>query len=397
MDLPSKEDFEALMGEHEGPCVSIYLSTFHAGTDLAQNPIRFRNLLRIAEEQLEAKGVRPTEARAMLKPATEVLHDALIWERFEEGLAVFISEGFSSIRRLPFPFPEMVVVNKRFHIKPMLPLLNTGGRFHVLALSLSQVRLLECTPFEFRTVELEGMPTCIDDTVQYDALERSMQFHTSGNAVRGRNPVMYHGQGGGADETRHKNDILRYVQEVDKGLQHQLHGDPAPMVFAGVNYLHAIYVEATARRNLIDKPILGNPETMSNEELHDKAWPLARPMFRGAQSRAQTQIEQLRGTDRVTHDIRTIVPAAIDGRIESLFVALDKHITGSFDAASGQFTTGAVEKNGGAEDLLDYAAAQTILHGGNAYALSSDEIPDKSPCAAILRYVLASPRGKAAR
>jgi hypothetical protein len=46
-----------------------------------------------------------------------------------------------------------VVVTDRFHIKPLLPLLSGDGRFYVLALSQSEVRLLQGTRY---SVSAEG-------------------------------------------------------------------------------------------------------------------------------------------------------------------------------------------------------------------------------------------------
>jgi hypothetical protein len=37
-------------------------------------------------------------------------------------------------------------------------------------------------------------------------------------------------------------------------------------------------------------------------------------------------------------------------------------------------------------DLLDAAAINTINKGGTVYAVESDEIPEDSPLAAVLRY-----------
>ena len=38
------------------------------------------------------------------------------------------------------------------------------------------------------------------------------------------------------------------------------------------------------------------------------------------------------------------------------------------------------------EDLLDRAAAETIAHGGTAYALAEDAVPGPHLISAILRY-----------
>jgi hypothetical protein len=41
------------------------------------------------------------------------------------------------------------------------------------------------------------------------------------------------------------------------------------------------------------------------------------------------------------------------------------------------------------DELLDYAAAQTVMRGGDVYAVDADQLPanNASPAAALLRYV----------
>jgi len=38
------------------------------------------------------------------------------------------------------------------------------------------------------------------------------------------------------------------------------------------------------------------------------------------------------------------------------------------------------------EDLLDFAAIQTFLHGGTVYAVEPEKVPDDAPLAAVFRY-----------
>ena len=55
MDLLDRNALWSLMEEGAERCVSIYLPTHRAGSDIQQDPIRLKNLLRRAEESLRAK------------------------------------------------------------------------------------------------------------------------------------------------------------------------------------------------------------------------------------------------------------------------------------------------------------------------------------------------------
>ncbi len=67
MDLLQKDELKTLIQKPEGPCVSIYMPTHRAFPDTKQDPIRFKNLLREAEERLKQAGFRSLEAKKLLK------------------------------------------------------------------------------------------------------------------------------------------------------------------------------------------------------------------------------------------------------------------------------------------------------------------------------------------
>jgi hypothetical protein len=117
MNTLNRDDLRTLMGKHKGLCVSIFMPTHRAGTETQQDPIRFKNLLREAEERLLASGLGTPEAHELLKPAQRLLWDVHFWRHQSDGLALFLSPEVFRCYRLPFDFEELVVVTDRFHIK----------------------------------------------------------------------------------------------------------------------------------------------------------------------------------------------------------------------------------------------------------------------------------------
>ena len=102
--------------------------------------------------------MRAPQIRQFLKPGEELLADSLFWRYQADGLAAFLSVDGLRSYLLPISFPELVVVGHRFHIKPLLPLLNNDDRFFVLALSKNNVRLIEGTRSGAAEIEVENMP-----------------------------------------------------------------------------------------------------------------------------------------------------------------------------------------------------------------------------------------------
>ncbi len=91
MNAFSQDELKTLMGKHQGLCISIFMPTFRTGAESQQNQIRFRNLLRSAEEKLLAGGLRPQEIKELLEPAQALPGNVLFWRRQSDGLALFLS------------------------------------------------------------------------------------------------------------------------------------------------------------------------------------------------------------------------------------------------------------------------------------------------------------------
>jgi len=383
MDFLEKNELKRLIQRGEGPCISIYMPTHRMFPGTKQDPIRFKNLLREAEKRLKEIGIRSVEAKKLLKPAKALIKDGLFWQYQADGLATFISSDLFYPYRLPLKFDELLVVTDRFHIKPLLPLFTHEGRFYILALSQNEVRFFHCTRHRVEEVELENVPRSLSEALQYDDPQKQLQFHTRTPAAGGERAAMFHGHGTGKDDA--KNNILRYFQQVDQGLRNILKEGPAPLVLAGVDYLFPIYREANSYPHLVEQGITGNPESLKAEELHEQARGIVEPQFLKAQEEAMAKYKQLAGSVRASKDLKEIVPAAWEGRIDILFVAGDVQQWGFFDPDKHVVHIH-VEPEPGDEDLLDLAAAHTFLNGGRVYALRLEEMPDETALATIFRY-----------
>ncbi|NJN08246.1 MAG: hypothetical protein HC815_09705 [Richelia sp. RM1_1_1] len=386
MKLLSIDELKSLVTIPEDICVSIYLPTVKLGVETQQNPIRFKNLLRTAEEQLINRGIRPQDAKDLLKPAQRI-DEYEFWQHQSDGLAIFISKNLFSYYCLPVDFPELVIVSDRFHLKPLLPLLTGDGQFYILALSQNQVKLFQGTRYSVSEIELENVPQGIAEALKYDDAEQQLQFHTgtspgSGNSG-GERAAIFHGQGGGNDEQ--KDDILRYFRQVDKGLQELLKNQQLPLILAGVEYLFPIYQEANNYINLIDEGITGNSEHLTAEELHSSAWKIIQPYFEQSQQTAANRYQELVGTGQTSNNIEEIVAAAYYQRIDTLFVGTSVQQWGSFNPESNQVELHSQQEIGD-EDLMDFAAIHTLFNSGTVYAVSPEFVPGNTPLAAVFRY-----------
>lgn len=376
-------ELRILMEKPEGLCVSIFMPTHRAGEQTRQDPIRLKNLIREAQRQLISAGLTSKETKELLKPVKELLREAFFWQHQNDGLAIFSSAGLFRYYRLPLSFDELVVVTRRFHIKPLLPLLTSDGRFYILALSQNKVRLVEGTRYTASEVALEDVPESLADTLRYDS-ERNIQLHTAAPVGKGGQSAIFHGHGDGIDDA--KTNILKYFRQIDAGLGELLQGERAPLILAGVDYLLPVYAKANTYSYLLDDGVTGNPEELSTEELRNRAWAIAEPCFTKERTEASARYQQFSGTQQASSDPMKVVPASYHGRIEMLFVAVGVQSWGTFDMERGQIALHQQEVQSGDEDLLDFAAIHTLLNGGVVFAVALEQMPDKANVAAVFRY-----------
>lgn len=388
MDELSRDELGFLKDHRGKACVSMYLPMQRAGRETEQNPIQLKNALRQVQEQLGARGWRQPDVDALLRPLAEMLGQDPFWRNQEDGLAIFLAPGLLRTYRLPRAFSPQVLVADRFHLKPLLPLLGAEKRFYVLAISQNEVRLLRGDRYSVEPVRLEHVPESLAEALRYSEQAESV-WRQSALATPSTGPTTrtatFHGHGQSPDDAQHKKDILQFFLQLDRGLHEVLREERSPLVLAGVEFLVALFRDVCSYRHVAEKSLRGNPELLRPEELHRQAWAVVEPELRSELDAALARYRELAGTGRAVNGLREILTAAAEGRVDTLFVALDAVKWGKVDEQSGEVHE-CEEQEAGCLDLLDVAATRTLSLGGTVHALPMQQIPAGAHAAAIMRY-----------
>jgi hypothetical protein len=386
MQAVSHEALKTLAAKRSEACVSIYLPTHRANPERQQDPIRLKNLLTDAEKQLAANGLRATDARRLVAPAETLMPRHNYPQPGSAGLAVFLAPDFFEHFWLPFAVEERLVIGQRFHLKPLLPSLAPDGIFYVLALSHNQVRLLEGSRHAVHELELAGIPASVADMAEAgEALPQYRLGARGPSGHSGQQPGAFHGTANAGDEDR--NALLRFFHLVDEAVRARLGPSNAPLVLAGVEYLHPLYREANEYPHLLGEGLKENPQDARPEDLHAQAWELVRPLIIAEREAAAEVFRQRHGAgDKLAStDLDEIVPAAHYRRVDTLFVRLTAEAWGRFDPDTNMVARHS-RPEPDAEDLYDLAAVQTYLGGGSVYAVTPDKMPTVDAVAAVFRY-----------
>jgi Bacterial archaeo-eukaryotic release factor family 3 len=398
MSLLPRNEIESLLRTSGGPCVSIFLPTFRAGSERQQNPIRLKNVVRDVAEKLEGDwGMRSPDADELLEPIKRLVDDNSFWLQQQDGLMLFRSPSLFKSFQVPMQLNELAVVENRFHVKPLLPLLSGDGdgHFYILSLSRKNIRLLSGSRFRIDEIDLDAQGVPNSFTEALGVFERSpIQFQGGSSKSPHRFSMGKKGMptfaGHGLAEDNFDAELRNYFERFDDALAKIDIDRKAPVVLAGVEYLLPIYRDAaTTFQNICEDALMGNMEGEKPENLHAAAWEIVEPHFLEDRRKAAARFGDLKSSGRVSNDLAGILPAAHEGRVDSLFVARGVRVWGSYDVENRKMkpqSDQSASPRNGSEDLLDLAAVQTYMNGGKVFVVDPQEVPDSKQAAAIFRY-----------
>ena len=380
MNRLSQSEIQELATQNNSPCISIYLPTEKAGAETRKNSIKFKNLLSEAETKI-AQMQFYTDMADSLKEAKSYLENYDFWQNQDLGLAFFIDSKGVKYYQLASSFEEKNVVSDRFYLRPLLNFASNDSQFYLLAIAQNKVQLFLGDLSSIKEIDLpDSVPVSSAEALKYDDPKKQTQYH-SGDA--GGSPI-YHGQGVGT--TDNKDEIKRFLQQVDNNLQSAFNAQSVPLILAGVEYLLPIYQEINSYSNLIPTGITGNPEHVSTEDLHSSAWKIMADQLATKTQAAIERYANLSNSEETTDRIEEIVAAAVNGQIDTLFVADNISLQwGNFDPQNNRVEIQA-EAGDRNVDLYDLAVVNTYIQGGQVYQIEPDRMSDNKPMMAILRY-----------
>jgi len=160
----TSDHLNKLLGEQEAPCVSLYMPTHRSHPENQRDPLVYKNVLKALETSLAEK--YPTElTRPLLEKLSHLGEDKEFWNIRTDGLAILVSPKVFRIFDLQRPVSELAIAADSFHIKPLLRVLQSADRYHILCINRDEARLYEGTRDTLDQVELRDVPTTLTEAL----------------------------------------------------------------------------------------------------------------------------------------------------------------------------------------------------------------------------------------
>lgn len=384
MEILTRELIQELLAISQSPCLSLYMTTHRSHPENLQDIIRFKNLVKQMEKSLLRK-YSSTEAQKHLEPFKALVNDTVFWNHTSEGLAVLSTDGLFKVISLPVSIEEVTVVADSFHTKPLRQYLQSTDRYHVLGLSLHDIRLLEGNRHSLAEIELlPDIPGTITDALGDDLTDKHSTVASYGG-TGGESNSMHHGHGGRKEET--EKDAERFFRVVANSI-YEKYSKPSglPLILAALPEHHKLFQSVNKNPMLLDKCIAVNPASVSIHKLIDMAWEIMEPAYLLKLDTLADSFEQAKANEKGSDEIKEVAIAAVNGRVDTLIIESGRMIAVRITNLITGNTQKKDLKNPRVDDLLDDMGELVTKMGGQVVILPAEKMPSQTGLAAIYRY-----------
>lgn len=388
----TSDQLKDVLADHEPPCISLYQQTHRHFPDNQQDPIRFRNLLTEMENSLRQK--YPTrEVRTLLEKFQPLARDDQFWRHRTDGLAILSSSDSFQVFDLQRTVPELVVVADSFHTKPLLRIVQSADRYHVLALNRHEAKLYEGNRYALDEVQLSDMPSTITDALGEELTEPHLTVGAygagapraarGGVAGSGATPSV-HGHGDKKAEVDIDRD--RFFRAIDRGiLEHHSRPSGLPLMLAALPEYHDPFRKVSHNPFLMADGIKQHPEALDLDQLRAEAWRVVEPIYLQRLAKLVEDYQLAKSRQLGADDPALIAQAAVAGRVGTLLVEDGRQIPGKIDRTTGQTLPGDLA-DPTTDDVLDDLAQLVLRMKGEVVVVPPERMPTQTGAVAVYRF-----------
>ena len=386
IDIPSLEEFKALAQVKGETCVSLFLPTSPLGSGAKVNRTAFKDLAKEALSQLKEAGIGKAGIAAFehqfdrLAGAERDVQDKVrkqrcakpdpiesFWHYQASGLAVLVTSGATRTFRLPNSPKPLAEVADRFHLTPLIRAMTSPHDVYVLALAKESVRLVHA---------FASFPP---ERLQVPALPENAQEATRRPSVHVRAP-----RGNLQNLEGEKVLLQQYVRKAEQAVHGVLAGRNTPLVLAAAEPLASMFRSVNTYPGLADEMIEGNQDQTTDAELEDAAIPILDRLYSRDLAAVIARYNELKPR-LATTDVSYAAHAATAGAIDQLLVDLDAVVPGLVSDVDGSVTYAASD-DAETYSVVDEVARRALCSGARVMGARKEELPDRAPLTAILRY-----------
>ncbi|WP_434574943.1 baeRF3 domain-containing protein [Pseudomonas sp. Z3-6] len=377
-----------LLAFDEQPSLSLYMPTHRTFPERSQDPIRYKNLVRDLQAQLEQQHP-DLDGAPLLQSFHALVDDQDFWNSNRDGIAVFGARDYFKVIAVNQRLPQRAVANSHPYLKPLLRLVQSTDRYQALCLTRNEVWLYEGSSEQLEKIELaEQVPRNQNEALGDELTPGNQQGFPNGFSRSGeRGDAMMHEAAGGGKQDEINLDRERFFRVVDKAIL-QYHSQPSglPMILVALPENQAVFRAVSHNSQLLPQGIEIDPSRLGVEALRVHCSKLM------AHSYADHVVDSLNrygiavGQGRALDNLADIAKAAREGRVALLLVEAERQVPGQLDLDKGRLL---IDESGDelAPDVLDELILAVTRQGGEVVVIPPEHVmPTGTGAAAVCRF-----------
>ncbi|NLV99506.1 MAG: hypothetical protein GX034_06895 [Clostridiaceae bacterium] len=304
-----------MMNDEAATVLSLYQSTPHEGSDPGSNAIRFKNLIKEAEEKL-AKYFD----RKALKEEMELLYDlqsdTVFWNDRSEAFALFLRDGNMLIYNLSEAVDDLVVVQSILHLLPLLSAEQHISTHYILDIGRDRFSLHQGDGSKLKAVEDHGILSFSELFPDIDA-GSDVNFGSYG----GKGGTAFHGHRSAAEMK--EIDKIKYYRYLEENLTPYFVEKQSPVILSGVRENMADW-RSVASNELYLQEDLGKPlRDFDSQSLKAAILGIFDNIQNDKIKRGMESLVKGLADDKASTRMSDIKKAAEECKIETLFIRCD--------------------------------------------------------------------------
>lgn len=338
MDLRQK--LESLLEVKGAPAVTISLNTHRNHPENQQDEIVLKNLLKEAENRVtEEYGKK--EASAVLEKL-EKIADKIDHNHNLESMHIFISENTEEIIKTTHPTDNIVVIDDKLSLKPLIKAINRSMEYLIMTLTQGGAKLYRAENDSIvEEIQAEGFP--FPET-----------------------PYVAH-KDEKSDSKKIDNLVREYFNHIDKALVSIIKGTELKTVVISTEDNYSKLLEVADRPNIYAGHDNKEYDKAERHHLAQQAYEIIKQEQAKKIQEVLGEIEQATNSGNVLTDLQEIYQASIDGRAELLIVNEGyEQAVKMIDDRTFEYAEDAKAK-GVVDDIVSNIALEIISKKGKVY------------------------------
>lgn len=356
-------DIELLYSEKKNPALTIKMNV-NEGTNpnSDHDRITLKNMVEAAQSRL-LEEYKPREIEQLLENLHETAH-AVTLNIHNRGLVLFVAKDTAKYALLPFPVGNKIKIGRHFATRTLIRAYNQIEHYFILAVSQSEVRLIECYNNSLVQEHTQGFPVKNDEYYNTDRLKKS--FASAQDKI-----------------------IQKFLRDVDSRLQPIYAACPLPIVVAGPEEAIANYTKIAGDTRQIIGKVRGNFDTFDGAQLNkliNSAYKVVQAYKTKKTDASFADMDQALSRGLLEYDINKIYQYAQNGQVAELLVDQDYYVKAIKDEHTGLLHFGTKKSGTQLDDAVNHIIHHVKATSGDVVFLPPYSIDSSRRMAAILRW-----------